>query len=151
MGISGLPKIIKETTGTLAHDLKTKKFVHVDLLSVYFGFIKARCYNVAYKNAAKEARAAAVAVATAAAGPSSGSTRSDYRTAGSGTSRKRHAAKPPELAPLSRAKRMKPAPGLMILDDIEHVTKKSAPQTELFLDGAGQISTQCRPATNPWV
>ena len=45
MGVRGLARLIKETEGTLAHDLKST-VVHLDILSVYFSLINTlqRCF-----------------------------------------------------------------------------------------------------------
>ena len=53
MGISGLPKVIKATGGILAHSLKDK-FVHVDLLSLFFPLIQSTCFRVLSSNIKKE-------------------------------------------------------------------------------------------------
>ncbi|KAG0007050.1 hypothetical protein BGZ65_010676 [Modicella reniformis] len=54
-GVRGLTKVIKGTTGTLAHDLSKKK-VHVDLLSMYFPLIQGHCFRTTSNIIAKEVR-----------------------------------------------------------------------------------------------
>ncbi|KAI7828674.1 hypothetical protein BC939DRAFT_63083 [Gamsiella multidivaricata] len=66
MGVTGLPKAIKDTEGTLAYDLQSKK-VHVDVLSLYFGFLQTRTFKVTCKRVAKEARSEATATTTTSA------------------------------------------------------------------------------------
>ncbi|KAF9992162.1 hypothetical protein BGZ65_012592, partial [Modicella reniformis] len=65
MGIRGLPSILKDSKGTLAHNLKTKR-VQLDVFSTYFSYINACCYRMEVKNVEKQARAAAASNSTTA-------------------------------------------------------------------------------------
>ncbi|KAI8347981.1 hypothetical protein B0O80DRAFT_190381 [Mortierella sp. GBAus27b] len=55
MGVRGLSKIIKDSGGTLAHDLKSKP-THVDFPSLLFA-LQAQCFRGTSADVAKEARA----------------------------------------------------------------------------------------------
>ncbi|KAI7828265.1 hypothetical protein BC939DRAFT_72748 [Gamsiella multidivaricata] len=70
MGVTGLPKAIKDTKGTLAYDLQNKK-VHVDVSSLYFGFLQTRTFKATFNRVAKEARAEARATTTTSASAAS--------------------------------------------------------------------------------
>ncbi|KAI7816158.1 hypothetical protein BC939DRAFT_508565 [Gamsiella multidivaricata] len=70
MGVTGLPKAIKDTKGTLAYDLQSKK-VHVDALSLYFGFLQTRTFKATCNRVAKETRAEATATTTTSASAAS--------------------------------------------------------------------------------
>lgn len=59
MGTRGLPTVLKESEGVLAHDLKTKR-VQLDLYSMYFSYINAGCYRAETKQVEKQARAATI-------------------------------------------------------------------------------------------
>ncbi|KAF9344356.1 hypothetical protein BGX34_005754 [Mortierella sp. NVP85] len=56
MGITGVPAIIKQTKGALAHDLRNKR-VQVDMPSMYFSLINTACYEVERKEIRRELRA----------------------------------------------------------------------------------------------
>ncbi|KAI7828892.1 hypothetical protein BC939DRAFT_442192, partial [Gamsiella multidivaricata] len=58
------------TKGTLAYGLQSKK-VHVDVLSLYFGFLQTRTFKATCNRVAKEARAEATATTTTSASAAS--------------------------------------------------------------------------------
>jgi hypothetical protein len=65
MGVRGLAKIIKDTKGELAHDLRTKH-VHVDLLSLYFPLIQHLCFRALSSGIAKDVRSSVSTVTPSA-------------------------------------------------------------------------------------
>lgn len=138
MGVRGLARLIKETEGTLAHDLKST-VVHLDILSVYFSLINTRCYNVALRKAAKDARDARPAGVL--------SPLSEY-TATAPASRKRRPVRHEQ--PTSPAvKRTRTVP--VLIGDINKHLKRAPRKKAFFLGDDGRITTTPPLKTNPLV
>lgn len=141
MGVRGLARLIKETEGTLAHNLKSS-VVHLDILSIYFSLINTRCYNVTLRQVVKEARAARTA------GDPSPS--SEYTTTTPASNKRRPARQEQEASPA--AKRASTAStASTVIDDINKHFKRAPGQTAFYLGNDGRITTTPPPKGDPLV